>query len=207
MQTIIDYIMTAYQPLAIIFYGSYADGTQGEGSDFDALVIAPGEARHDNACIGGVTLDVFIQPPEAFEGNYDACNFVQLFDGKILLDTDGLAARLVERVQTWVRALPAKSAQEIDQSLSWCLKMLRRAERADAEGLYRMHWLLIESLEIYCDSRALPYFGPKKALKRMQTGDPKAFACYERALREGSLDALKAWIEQLTASQNKKTPT
>lgn len=36
---IIKYIMETYSPEAIIVYGSYADGSANENSDFDALVI------------------------------------------------------------------------------------------------------------------------------------------------------------------------
>ena len=33
-----------------------------------------------------------------------------------------------------------------------CKKMLLRTLRSDAEGLYRWHWVLIDSLEIFCDA-------------------------------------------------------
>lgn len=40
---IIEYLKEKYQPLALIVYGSFADGTNNAHSDFDALVICEGE--------------------------------------------------------------------------------------------------------------------------------------------------------------------
>ena len=40
MEEIINYLNQKYQPLSLILYGSYANGTNNAGSDFDVLVIA-----------------------------------------------------------------------------------------------------------------------------------------------------------------------
>ena len=40
MEAILKYIRERYHPTALILYGSYADGTNGPDSDFDALAIA-----------------------------------------------------------------------------------------------------------------------------------------------------------------------
>ena len=45
MQDILTYLAAEYDPLAIIVYGSFADGTQNLFSDFDALLITEGGAR------------------------------------------------------------------------------------------------------------------------------------------------------------------
>lgn len=39
MEQVLKYIREKYNPLSIILYGSYADGTNNLNSDFDALVI------------------------------------------------------------------------------------------------------------------------------------------------------------------------
>ncbi len=59
--------------------------------------------------------------------------------------------------------------------------MLRRTERGDTEGYYRLHWVLTDSLSIYYDLRGEYYFGPKKALRRMANTAPDDAAVYERA--------------------------
>ena len=57
------------------------------------------------------------------------------------------------------------------QQIAWCKKMLARTSRADTEGYYRWHWLLLDSLEIYMDAKRLYYHGPKKALRAMAQMD------------------------------------
>lgn len=46
-ERILTYIQKTYQPEAVVVYGSFADGSAGAGSDFDALVIAGSRACHD----------------------------------------------------------------------------------------------------------------------------------------------------------------
>ena len=55
-ERILTYIQKTYQPEAVVVYGSFADGSAGAGSDFDALVIAGSRACHDASEIDGVTL-------------------------------------------------------------------------------------------------------------------------------------------------------
>lgn len=63
MERVIKYIKDKYNPLCIILYGSYADGTNNLNSDFDALVIAADpEQFHDTSFVDGVPLDVFVYP-------------------------------------------------------------------------------------------------------------------------------------------------
>ena len=75
--------------------------------------------------------------------------------------------------------------------------MRRRARRRDAEGLFRWHWLLTDSLEIFCDIKKQRYFGPKKTLKWMQQTHPEAYEYYMKALSEFKLEALDDWIMYL----------
>ena len=190
---VIDYLRQKYSPDAIIAYGSFADGSAGEHSDFDALVIT-----HDSSIVAGTVLDVFVYPPETFADGYDPEEFVQVFDGRIILDKSGIAARLKRRVLDYIASIPKKSAEELREEAEWCRKMLARSARGDAEGMFRWHWVLIDSLEIYFDLHGLHYYGPKKALRFMRENDQKAFKAYSRALGEFSREALCAWIELLT---------
>ena len=87
---IIDYLKKTYQPESIIVYGSFADGSANLNSDFDTLIIAGKEKLHDSSFVDGVVLDVFIYPPDQFLSEYDPAEFAQVWDGKIILDKNGM---------------------------------------------------------------------------------------------------------------------
>jgi len=198
VEPILLHLRRAYAPLAIIVYGSYADGTNNAHSDFDALVIvAEGEPHHDTSLVEGVRLDVFVQPVQSITGEIDGEAFIQLADSRIVLDTEGVAEKLVRRVQDYIASLPEKTAAEVEDDIAWCVKMLQRTRLGDAEGFYRWHWLLTESLEIYCGAAGLRYPGPKKAMRWLAAHEPEAYACYARALGEFSAQSLQEWIECL----------
>ena len=153
LEQIIEYIKRNYNPISIILYGSYADGTNNLNSDF-----------------------------------------VQIFDGKIIVDSNERGKALQMKVISHIQNRPQKSKAEIDASVDWCMKMFERVKRNDVEGMFRWHWVLIDSLEIFCDLMQYPYFGPKKTLKWMEQNHPIAFAHYKTALEDFSVDSLKNWI-------------
>ena len=195
MEQIIEYIKQKYNPLSIILYGSYANGTNDLNSDFDSLIISHDhEQFHDTSFVNGVQLDVFVYPSSYFNGEYDCRDFVQIFDGKIILDSDNKGEQLQTKVRSYLQNRQQKSKAEIDADVDWCIKMLARAKRHDAEGTFRWHWVLIDSLEIFCDVVNYPYRGPKKSLKWMEKNHPAAFSRYQNALSNFSIDSLENWI-------------
>lgn len=196
-ESILNYLRQTYTPRAILSYGSFADGSNNANSDFDALIIAEHAKTHDVSVIEGTVLDVFVYPADYFQGEYDPEEFLQVFDGRILLDIDGTAARLQKRVRDTIANTPPKTQEELSQALAWCEKMLMRTQRADAEGYFRWHWLLTESLEIYCDLQGWYFFGPKKALSRMAQEDTESFQIYKEALRGMIQERLMQWIHCL----------
>ena len=177
-QEIVEYLKKTYNSKAIIKYGSFADGSANENSDFDALVITTDVEKHDSSVVADTVLDVWVYPEEKLSSEYDPDAFLQVFDGIIIQDHNGLAKMLIDRVNEYIDQTPVKSDDEITQEISWCEKMLARTVREDAEGYYRWHWLLIDSLEIYFDIKHLYYHGPKKALYYMQNNDSKSFDTY-----------------------------
>lgn len=198
MRSILSYLQDRYRPLSIILYGSYADGSNGANSDFDAfVVIADGGRYHDVSIVDGVRLDVFVYPQSAVEGDIDCAEFIQIADGTILTDTNGIGCRLKNKVRAHLESIPPKSAEDIQAEIEWCRKMLCRAERKDAEGYYRWHWLLTDSLEILCDVLRQPYCGPKKSLRWLKENRPHLYAVYEDALRKADVEALKKWVDCL----------
>lgn len=198
MEQIIRYIQEKYAPLSVILYGSYADGTNDPTSDFDALVITADHERfHDTSLVDGIPLDVFVYPAGYFEGEYACEDIVQIFDGRVIMDRQDIGKTLLENVQAYLRNRPGKTSAEVQADIDWCVKMLARAERCDCEGLFRWHWVLIDSLEIFCDIMQQPYLGPKKALKWMEKAQPEAFDRYKHALQNFQMDALTAWIRYI----------
>ena len=196
-EKIIVYLKETYRPDSIITYGSFADGSANENSDFDALVIANHDKMHDSSVIDGILLDVFIYPADTFRSEYDPEEFIQVWDGKIILDKNGIADRLQKRVRSYIDCLPQKSIDEIQQEIRWCEKMVLRTLRDDTEGYYRWHWLLFDSLEIYCDVRRVHYYGPKKALRLMKQTDEEAFRIYSKALKVFEREYPSEWISYL----------
>lgn len=195
LEQIIEYIKQNYNPLSIILYGSYANGTNNLNSDFDSLVISyDHEQFHDTSFVNGIQLDVFVYPVSYFDGDFDCDDFVQIFDGKIITDNGERGKALQMKVISHLQNRPQKPKAEIDASVDWCIKMLARAKRYDAEGMFRWHWLLTDSLEIFCDIMQHPYWGPKKSLKWMEECHPTAFACYKTALEDFNINCLENWI-------------
>ena len=198
MEQILRYIQETYDPLSIILYGSYADGTNGLNSDFDALVItADHEQFHDTSFVDGIPLDIFVYPVRYFEDDYACEDFVQIFDGRIITDSGGIGKALQENVRVYLKNRPSKTSAELQADIDWCVKMSARAKRCDCEGLFRWHWVLVDSLEIFCDVMQHPYLGPKKALKWMEEAQPKSFYCYNRALQNLRIECLAEWVTHI----------
>lgn len=194
MKEIISYLIEKYHPLTIICYGSYANGTNNQHSDFDALVVADCEGAHDTSVVTGVQLDVFVYPPSALGPDADARQFVQIFDGNVVLDTGGIGEELKARALAYLHSRPQKTDTEILQNLQWCKKMMARTQRGDIEGLFRWHWLLVDSLEIACDLLHHPYLGPKKSLIWLKENSPALFETYRTALEKPDRSSLERWV-------------
>ena len=195
MNEIIKYITKNYAPVSIIVYGSYANHTNNEHSDFDALVISKNHKKfHDVSFVNGIQLDVFISPLEFFDSDIDCEEFVQIFDGNIVLDTNCCGEMLKRKVQEYIKSLPQKTEEELRTDIEWCKKMCLRTKRGDAEGMYRWHWVLTESLEIFCNVMKNPYFGPKKSLRWMEKYCPQAFVSYKAALEQFEEETLEKWM-------------
>ena len=154
------------------------------------IVVAP-------LLLHGVVLDAFIYPPDQFLSEYDPAEFAQVWDGKIILDKNGMGGWLKKNVLDYIEHIPLKTAKDVSQEIKWCEKMLLRTMRGDVEGYYRWHWLLCDSLEIYFDIKGIHYYGPKKALHFMEESDSEAFHIYSKALLEFNQEGLSDWINYL----------
>ncbi len=198
MEKIIEYIKDKYNPITIIVYGSFASGSNDLDSDFDALVISKDHARfHDVSLINGVQFDVFVYPRNYFDSDYNCEEFLQISDGTIVLDNDNVGFNLKNKVIDYLKNKPFKTEEEIKNSITWCNKMLKRARKKDVEGSFRFHWLLVDSLEIFCDIVKYHYSGPKKSLAWMSKNYPEGYKLYKKALIDFSDESLTDWINYL----------
>jgi len=195
MSHFIEYIEKTYNPLAIVVYGSYADDTKNQQSDFDCLIIVDGEgSRHDVPVVDHVQMDLFVYSKEEIISTTDFSKFVQVHDGVIIKDTDDIALRLKQYVLEYIDMHQIKSAQEKLASIAWMHKMVERAKRRDVEGLHRHHWLLADSLEIYFILRDMFYYGPKKSITWLENNHTDAYDMYAKALKTFAMSDLEDWI-------------
>ena len=82
----------------------FRSGTNNLNSDFDALVIAADhELFHDTSIVDGVPLDIFVYPLAYFDGEYECEEFVQIHDGRIIADSNGIGKRLQAKIQAYLR--------------------------------------------------------------------------------------------------------
>jgi len=192
-----------YQPLSIIVYGSFADGSDNENSDLDILLISKDSTCiHDTSIQNGIQLDAFVKPKDSF-ADFNLEDYVQIFDGIVVFDTDDFGKKLINKVNRYLDCLPKKTNEEKKEEVSWCQKMLLRIQRNDTEGLYRWHWLLIDSLSIYFDVIDVSYHGPKKALIFMKENHPDAYILYDSALRKMDSVSIRNWIFFISEALNK----
>ena len=194
---IVRYLTKKYRPEAVIVYGSFADGSADGESDFDALLIAKGDKRHDGLTVDGTVLDVFVYPPETFDGTFPADDFLPVAFGRIIKDDNGRAALLREKVTPFATEVPFKKRKDLEHAVAWCEKMLARTERGDAEAAYRHCRLLVESAEIYCGLVGRPFRGSKALLRAMQREDAESYELYAAALTDPSAATLRDWVGRI----------
>lgn len=198
MEKIIAYLKEKYRASSIIVYGSYADGTQTEHSDFDALVLGPTSPyAHDDSVVDGVKLDVYVYPRDIFYGEIVLDDFEQVHEGRVVLDSDGMGTWLKNMIANQIASIPAKRDEDIAASLEWCDNMCARSAKGDAEGYFRRHWLLTDSVEIYCDVTGQPFLSPQKTMIKMAKNDPEAAEIHFCALSTMEQEALEAWVALL----------
>ncbi len=198
MKKAVQYLQSVHDAKAIIVYGSYADNSYHEASDFDALVICDKpKYKHDTTIVGGLPLDVYLYSPEEIEREIDPQEFIQIYNGVVLFDQDGMAERILKTVQEYVATINYKDVDQLRQEMEWCEKMYERTLRGDAVSNFRWHSLLTESLDIYCDIKQMHFLGPKKTLRIMEEQDLESYMFYTHAINWFEPNMLRNWIRHL----------
>ena len=64
--------------------------------------------------------------------------------------------------------------------------MYKRSLKNDLEGNLRLHWLLVDSLEVYFKINRLWYFGPKRSLEWLKLNNIDAYEVFKNALTKNA---------------------
>ncbi|MCD4484128.1 nucleotidyltransferase domain-containing protein [Chromobacterium vaccinii] len=167
----------------VLLYGSRADGSANQGSDYDiaAFGTVPQMTR-DTRCIDGEYLDLFLYPDSVLDEPSDA--HLSLRGAKVLRQRGDEASHFLNRLEALHAAGPeALPEDELQARRDWAHKMAARIQRGDVEGDYRRAWLLMALLEDYFALRGLWYEGPKKALRWLARHDEQSRQAFEQALK------------------------
>lgn len=175
----------------ILLYGSRADGTANEFSDYDVAAFANVRlTTRDTRIVDGQFLDVFVHPEAVLRS--PTKEHLTLRGSRILLQRGTEAADFLASLDAiFERGPEPLRADEIVARRTWARKMSLRMRRGDIEGDFRRVWLLTALLEDYFLMRGMWYQGPKKSFQWLRTADPLTYRAFEEALKLGaSFDAI-----------------
>lgn len=182
IEKICEELVAHHRVHTILLYGSRADGTATDDSDFDVAAFGPVTeslriARKD----GMAYWDVWVYPEESLAEPMEES--LRLRGSKIIMQRDTSATEFLGKIEALYSRGPKRlSANEIEARGVWAHKMLARIQRADPEGNYRRIWLLQALLEDYFHRRGLWFEGPKKALRWLEASDAATYHAYCQAL-------------------------
>lgn len=186
----------------VLLYGSRADGSATQQSDYDLAAFGGVEAVvRDARMVDGSYLDAFIYPETVLQS--PTVEHLRLRGSKILVERDSAATKFLEGLEQLYRDGPAPLTP--DEALArkvWAYKMLERASGPDAEGNYRRAWLLTALLEDYFSLRGSWFEGPKKSLRWLSEFDRETFDAFNLALAPGAeLSKIAALIPLVVGSR------
>ncbi len=183
---------------AILLYGSRADGTENEFSDYDVAAFAdvPSVTR-DTRVIDGRFLDVFLHPSAVLRE--PSKEYLTLRGSRILVQIGTEASDfLAELDAIFDRGPDVLSDDEIEARRTWARKMALRMRRGDIEGNFRRAWLLTALLGDYFSLRGMWYEGPKKSFRWLATSDLATYRAFGDALKpDAPHDRIDAVVERV----------
>ena len=167
-----------------ILYGSRARDDQDCASDIDVIAFGDGgRTGHVAHLWENLFLDLFLYP----SGTKPEQDWVRIHGGRVLFQRDGAGDEVLAAVADMVSSGPARlSPDDARTTRLWLEKMLARAEKGDAEGDHRRHWLLKELLDIHFLLRGRWYLGPKQSLNFLRHHHPEHFEVLRRAFAPGA---------------------
>lgn len=185
----------------ILLYGSRADGSENEFSDYDVAAFANvARSTRDARIVEGAFLDVFLHPEEVLRN--PTAEHLTLRGSVILMQRDAEATDFLGALEVIFRNGPEPlPADEIEARRTWARKMALRMRRCDIEGNFRRAWLLAVLLEDYFSLRGMWYQGPKKSFQWLLNQDLGTYRGFEEALRPGaSSEAIDRLVERVVAT-------
>lgn len=203
LRVVCDELVRAHGAHTVLLYGSRADDTANDHSDYDIASFAPvARSMRDTRPVEGSYLDVFVHPEAAL--TQPTTDHLMLRGSRVLLqrgdEADRFLASLDALYETGPEPLPADETQA---RVSWVRKMALRMRRGDVEGHYRRAWLLTALLEDYFVLRTRWYEGPKKALQWLRVHDPRTYRAFEAALQpDAAAPAIDVLVERVVRLQN-----
>lgn len=187
----------------ILLYGSRADGTANEFSDYDVAAFAdvPATTRDTRRVDDGQFLDVFLHPEAVLRAPTQ--ELLSLRGSTILLQRGTEAADFLAGLdEIFARGPEPLAPDEIEARHTWAKKMSLRMRRGDIEGDFRRVWLLTALLEDYFVIRGMWYQGPKKSSEWLRNSDAPTYRAFEEALEPGaSFDAIDHLVALATDAQ------
>jgi len=199
LERICKELVAAHKMHTILLYGSRADGSASEDSDYDVAAFGPiKEPFRIARLVNGAYLDVWAYPEDALLSPTDES--LRLRGSRIIMQRDSEADVLLGKLESlYRRGPPPLPTYEVAARKVWAHKMLARIEHADPEGNYRRVWLLQALLESYFHVRGQWFEGPKKSLRWLQQFDLPAYHAFCLALRPGATNQDIASLVQLIA--------
>lgn len=185
----------------ILLYGSRADGTENEFSDYDIAAFADVPAtKRDTRIVAGRFLDVFLHPEAVLAA--PSVEHLTLRGSRILVQRGSEASAFLARLDAMFDRGPEPlPPDEIDARRIWARKMALRMRRGDIEGDFRRAWLLTALLEDYFALRGMWYRGPKKSFQWLLESDAATHRAFESALKpNASFDAIDDVVELVIAT-------
>lgn len=193
-EKILKYIKDKYNPISIFVYGSFNKGTNNQNSDFDSLIIVNEKVTsYDNTMISNTYLDLFIYTLEEIEQLQNLQNFVHLYNASLVLDNQNIGKNFLEKIKKYVDLNSLKSLEEKEHLSIWIDKMLERIKVKDTEGMYRYHWLIMDSLELYCIFRDKFFEGSKDTIEYLEKYDKIGYKLFCTSLKNFDIDTLEKW--------------
>ena len=170
----------------ILLYGSRADGTENEFSDYDVAAFADVPVtKRDTRIVDGRFLDVFLHPEAVLAA--PSQEHLPLRGSRILLQRGTEATVFLAGLDALFERGPQPlPADEIDARRTCAKKMALRMRRGDIDADFRRVWLLTTLLEDYFALRAMWYQGPKKSFQWLRTCDSSTYRAFEEALETGA---------------------
>lgn len=176
-----NYLIDKYDCHIIMLYGSYARGDYTPESDIDIICFADDtHACNNTEIFHGKQLDVWIYDTERLNNPEE---YLHVLNNKILFDSKNKAEGFIKKIDEIYK----KGPEKLDEGKKkfyrdWLNKMYNRSLKGDVEGIYRHHWMIKDSLEIYFELKGKWFLGVKNSLKWLQENDEKGYDLFKGAI-------------------------